>query len=86
MPKQTSGNPSPSSRGLSTVFSDSAVLVGGRIANVVLGLGFVVIATRVLTPGEYGRLAYVLVVVALLATVASAWTNPTGNGLALSAG
>jgi O-antigen/teichoic acid export membrane protein len=62
-------------RGLATVFSDFASQLGARLGSAVLSLVAVMITTRILTPAEYGEIAYFFVVATLIFTITSAWTS-----------
>ena len=62
-------------RGVATVATDYAAVIAGRIGYVALSLASVVLLTRILSPSDYGALAFLTVVAGLLFTVTWAWTG-----------
>jgi O-antigen/teichoic acid export membrane protein len=62
-------------RGVSTVFSDYASVLGARFTSALLSVVSVLITTRILDPDGYGVVAYVAVIAVLIFTVTSAWTS-----------
>src|SRR3954447_9608489 len=59
--------------GLASVVTDSFAVVLGRLGVVVLGLVFVVLATHLLGPSDYGVFALILLSATVLMTASSAW-------------
>jgi len=68
--------PDEPSAGLQHAWRDYTAIVGGQAASLALGLLGVVLATRLLGPGGYGRVALLLAVLQLLYVVVVHWTMP----------
>lgn len=62
-------------RGAVTLFGDYVFVVGSRVVSVPLSVATVVLAAQVLTPAEYGALAYATAIAMLLLTLGSTWTS-----------
>jgi O-antigen/teichoic acid export membrane protein len=70
------GDPSaPAPRGLLTLASDFAAVLGSRVASLFLSLATVVLTTRLLGPVGYGQVAYVVVIATLVFVAGAAWTG-----------
>jgi O-antigen/teichoic acid export membrane protein len=69
----TAGAPASEVTGLSTVVADSLAVLLARVGVVALGLVFVVVATRLLGPSDYGVFALILLTANLLMTASAQW-------------
>lgn len=62
-------------RGLLTLASDFAAVLGSRVASLFLSVATVVLTTRLLGPVGYGQVAYVVVIATLVFVAGAAWTG-----------
>jgi O-antigen/teichoic acid export membrane protein len=62
-------------RGLLTLVSDFAAVLGSRIASLFLSLATVVVTTRLLGPTGYAQVTYVVVIATLVFVAGAAWTG-----------